>query len=315
GNVDLESQAEGKKEVEADDVMRSGPRPIVPYSSMFCLSPTNLLRRLCHYIVTMWYFEMVILVVIALSNIALAAEDPVRTDAPRKNALKYMDYIFTGVFTFEMVIKSAFCQKPCPQAMRCCLTSGGLGWRLGLGRGSKGKDINTTKSLRVLHVLRPLKTIKCLPKLKAVFDCVVNSLKNVLNILVVYVLFMFIIAVIAVQLFKGKFFYHTDESKGLERDCRVLKHSVDATYEEQGPSPGYHMALSIFYMVYLVVFPFFFVNIFVALIIINFQQQGDKVMSECSLEKNENYFRDAWNVFDFVTVLGSITDILVTEIA
>lgn len=42
GNVDLESQAEGKKEVEADDVLRSGPRPIVPYSSMFCLSPTNL---------------------------------------------------------------------------------------------------------------------------------------------------------------------------------------------------------------------------------------------------------------------------------
>nr|XP_012415954.1 PREDICTED: voltage-dependent N-type calcium channel subunit alpha-1B-like [Odobenus rosmarus divergens] len=28
-----------------------------------------------------------------------------------------------------------------------------------------------------------------------------------------------------------------------------------------------------------------------------------------------NYFRDAWNVFDFVTVLGSITDILVTEVA
>ncbi|OWK10040.1 CACNA1B [Cervus elaphus hippelaphus] len=207
---------------------------------------------------------------------------------------------------------------------------------------------------------------------------------------------------------------------------RVLKHSVDATYEEQGPSPGYRMELSIFYVVYFVVFPFFFVNIFVALIIITFQEQGDKVMSECSLEKNEvglpaapspgnslracidfaisakpltrympqnkqsfqyktwtfvvsppfeyfimamialntvvlmmkhlflgqfydapyeyelmlkclnivftsmfsmecvlkiiafgvlNYFRDAWNVFDFVTVLGSITDILVTEIA
>ncbi|MEQ2212707.1 hypothetical protein XENOCAPTIV_003673 [Xenoophorus captivus] len=27
-----------------------------------------------------------------------------------------------------------------------------------------------------------------------------------------------------------------------------------------------------------------------------------------------NYLKDAWNVFDFVTVLGSITDILVTEI-
>uniref|UniRef100_A0A8C4M1H9 Voltage-dependent N-type calcium channel subunit alpha n=1 Tax=Equus asinus asinus TaxID=83772 RepID=A0A8C4M1H9_EQUAS len=460
GNVDLESQAEGKKEVEADDVMRSGPRPIVPYSSMFCLSPTNLLRRFCHYIVTMRYFEMVILVVIALSSIALAAEDPVRTDSPRNNALKYMDYIFTGVFTFEMVMKmidlglllhpGAYF-RDLWNILDFIVVSGAL--VAFAFSGSKGKDINTIKSLRVLRVLRPLKTIKRLPKLKAVFDCVVNSLKNVLNILIVYMLFMFIFAVIAVQLFKGKFFYCTDESKELERDCRgqyldyekeeveaqprqwkkydfhydnvlwalltlftvstgegwpmVLKHSVDATYEEQGPSPGYRMELSIFYVVYFVVFPFFFVNIFVALIIITFQEQGDKVMSECSLEKNEracidfaisakpltrympqnkqsfqyktwtfvvsppfeyfimamialntvvlmmkfydapyeyelmlkclnivftsmfsmecvlkiiafgvlNYFRDAWNVFDFVTVLGSITDILVTEIA
>ncbi|KAF4016938.1 hypothetical protein G4228_007532 [Cervus hanglu yarkandensis] len=460
GNVDLESQAEGKKEVEADDVMRSGPRPIVPYSSMFCLSPTNLLRRFCHYIVTMRYFEMVILVVIALSSIALAAEDPVQTDSPRNNVLKYMDYIFTGVFTFEMVIKmidlglllhpGAYF-RDLWNILDFIVVSGAL--VAFAFSGSKGKDISTIKSLRVLRVLRPLKTIKRLPKLKAVFDCVVNSLKNVLNILIVYMLFMFIFAVIAVQLFKGKFFYCTDESKELERDCRgqyldyekeeveaqprqwkkydfhydnvlwalltlftvstgegwpmVLKHSVDATYEEQGPSPGYRMELSIFYVVYFVVFPFFFVNIFVALIIITFQEQGDKVMSECSLEKNEracidfaisakpltrympqnkqsfqyktwtfvvsppfeyfimamialntvvlmmkfydapyeyelmlkclnivftsmfsmecvlkiiafgvlNYFRDAWNVFDFVTVLGSITDILVTEIA
>ncbi|XP_006497698.1 voltage-dependent N-type calcium channel subunit alpha-1B isoform X13 [Mus musculus] len=464
GNMNLEGQAEGKKEAEADDVLRRGPRPIVPYSSMFCLSPTNLLRRFCHYIVTMRYFEMVILVVIALSSIALAAEDPVRTDSFRNNALKYMDYIFTGVFTFEMVIKmidlglllhpGAYF-RDLWNILDFIVVSGALvafAFSSFMG-GSKGKDINTIKSLRVLRVLRPLKTIKRLPKLKAVFDCVVNSLKNVLNILIVYMLFMFIFAVIAVQLFKGKFFYCTDESKELERDCRgqyldyekeeveaqprqwkkydfhydnvlwalltlftvstgegwpmVLKHSVDATYEEQGPSPGFRMELSIFYVVYFVVFPFFFVNIFVALIIITFQEQGDKVMSECSLEKNEracidfaisakpltrympqnkqsfqyktwtfvvsppfeyfimamialntvvlmmkfydapyeyelmlkclnivftsmfsmecilkiiafgvlNYFRDAWNVFDFVTVLGSITDILVTEIA
>lgn len=43
------------------------------------------LRRFCHYIVTMRYFEMSILVVIALSSIALAAEDPVQTDSPRNN--------------------------------------------------------------------------------------------------------------------------------------------------------------------------------------------------------------------------------------
>lgn len=42
-------------------------------------------RRLCHYIVTLRYFEMSILVVIAMSSIALAAEDPVWTNAPRNN--------------------------------------------------------------------------------------------------------------------------------------------------------------------------------------------------------------------------------------
>ncbi|XP_050782243.1 voltage-dependent N-type calcium channel subunit alpha-1B isoform X2 [Gopherus flavomarginatus] len=459
-NVEFESKMEEKKDMEIDDLTKNGPKPILPYSSMFILSPTNPIRRLFHYIVNMRYFEMVILIVIALSSIALAAEDPVQAESPRNDALKYLDYIFTGVFTFEMVIKmidlglllhpgSYF--RDLWNILDFIVVSGAL--VAFAFSGSKGKDINTIKSLRVLRVLRPLKTIKRLPKLKAVFDCVVNSLKNVLNILIVYMLFMFIFAVIAVQLFKGKFFYCTDESKELEKDCRgqyldyekseveaqprqwkkyefhydnvlwalltlftvstgegwptVLKHSVDATYEEQGPSPGYRMEMSIFYVVYFVVFPFFFVNIFVALIIITFQEQGDKVMSECSLEKNEracidfaisarpltrympqnkqsfqykmwkfvvsppfeyfimvmialntivlmmkfygapeayeemlkclnivftsmfsmecvlkiiafgvlNYFRDAWNVFDFVTVLGSITDILVTEIA
>lgn len=68
---------------------------------------------------------------------------------------------------------------------------------------------------------------------------------------------------------------------------RVLQHSVDVTEENRGPSHGNRMEMSIFYVIYFVVFPFFFVNIFVALIIITFQEQGDKMMEECSLEKNE----------------------------
>lgn len=69
--------------------------------------------------------------------------------------------------------------------------------------------------------------------------------------------------------------------------CRVLQHSVDVTEEDRGPSRSNRMEMSIFYVVYFVVFPFFFVNIFVALIIITFQEQGDKMMEECRLEKNE----------------------------
>lgn len=86
-------------------------------------------------------------------------------------------------------------------------------------------------------MLRPLKTIKRVPKLKAVFDCVVNSLKNVFNILIVYMLFHFIFAVVAVQLFNGKFFYCTDDSKHTQDDCqyanssfRVFPLSIDSIH-------------------------------------------------------------------------------------
>uniref|UniRef100_A0ACB8EZD1 Voltage-dependent N-type calcium channel subunit alpha-1B n=1 Tax=Sphaerodactylus townsendi TaxID=933632 RepID=A0ACB8EZD1_9SAUR len=104
-NVEFETKTEEKKDMDADDLTKNGPKPILPYSSLFILSPTNPIRRLCHYIVNLRYFEMVILIVIALSSIALAAEDPVQAESPRNEALKYLDYIFTGVFTFEMVIK------------------------------------------------------------------------------------------------------------------------------------------------------------------------------------------------------------------
>lgn len=85
---------------------------------------------------------------------------------------------------------------------------------------SAGENLGVIKSLRVLRVLRPLKTIKRVPKLKAVFDCVINSLKNVFNILIVYLLFHFIFAVIAVQLFNGKFFYCNDESMEDGETCQ-----------------------------------------------------------------------------------------------
>lgn len=62
---------------------------------------------------------------------------------------------------------------------------------------------------------------------QAVFDCVVNSLKNVFNIMIVYMLFQFIFAVIAVQLFKGRFFYCSDDSKNTEDECRYVRITID----------------------------------------------------------------------------------------
>lgn len=45
--------------------------------------------------------------------------------------------------------------------------------------------------------------------------------------------------------------------------------------------------MSIFYIVYFIVFPFFFVNIFVALIIITFQEQGEAELQSGEIDKNQ----------------------------
>jgi hypothetical protein len=45
--------------------------------------------------------------------------------------------------------------------------------------------------------------------------------------------------------------------------------------------------MSFFYVVYFVVFPFFFVNVFVALIIITFVEQGEKELAAAEVNKNQ----------------------------
>ncbi|KAL7018839.1 hypothetical protein ACKWTF_010927 [Chironomus riparius] len=450
-----------------DEEIPEGPRPMLPYSSMFILSPTNPIRRGAHWVVNLRYFDFFIMIVICLSSIALACEDPVDEESEKNKILNYFDYGFTCVFTLELLFKVVdlgiilhpgsylreFWNIMDAVVVICAAVS--FGFDMAGDAGSEvTSNLSTIKSLRVLRVLRPLKTIKRVPKLKAVFDCVVNSLKNVINILIVYILFQFIFAVIAVQLFNGKFFWCTDSSKHTEEECQgsyfvfdndemlpreekriwdnqnfhydnvatamltlfavqtgegwpqILQHSMAATYENRGPIQNFRIEMSIFYIVYFVVFPFFFVNIFVALIIITFQEQGEAELQDGEIDKNQkscidftigarplerympkdrnsfkykvwrivvstpfeyfimmlivfntlllmmkyhqqsknyekslkylnmgftgmfsvetilkiigfgvkNFFKDPWNVFDFITVIGSIIDALVLEL-
>ena len=62
---------------------------------------------------------------------------------------------------------------------------------------------------------------------------------------------------------------------------------MSATFEDQSPIPLFRVEMSIFYIVYFIVFPFFFVNIFVALIIITFQEQGEAELEEAEIDKNQ----------------------------
>ncbi|KAF6770251.1 hypothetical protein AHF37_10934 [Paragonimus kellicotti] len=62
---------------------------------------------------------------------------------------------------------------------------------------------------------------------------------------------------------------------------------MDATEMNYGPKEDYRQQMAIFYIIFFIVFPFFFVNIFVALIIITFQEQGENELVDHELDKNQ----------------------------
>ena len=45
------------------------------------------------------------MIIIILSSITLAAEDPVQETSQRNHVLTYFDYVFTGIFALEMFLK------------------------------------------------------------------------------------------------------------------------------------------------------------------------------------------------------------------
>ena len=61
---------------------------------------------------------------------------------------------------------------------------------------------------------------------------------------------------------------------------------MSSTYEDEGPLPWFRTEMAIYYIVYFVVFPFFFVNIFVALVIVTFNELGEAELTD-NIDKNQ----------------------------
>ncbi|XP_067382522.1 voltage-dependent L-type calcium channel subunit alpha-1D isoform X2 [Channa argus] len=208
----------------------SGPKekivPIPDGSSFFILGKKNCLRVACHNLIHHPYFTNFILIFIILSSISLAAEDPIKSHSFRNIVLGYADYVFTSVFTVEIVLKmtvygaflhtGSFCRNAFNLldllVVSVSLTSFFL----------HSSAISVVKILRVLRVLRPLRAINRAKGLKNVVQCVFVAIRTIGNILIVTTLLQFMFACIGVQLFKGRFYSCTDEAKHTPEECKGM---------------------------------------------------------------------------------------------
>uniref|UniRef100_G3PEK3 Voltage-dependent L-type calcium channel subunit alpha n=1 Tax=Gasterosteus aculeatus aculeatus TaxID=481459 RepID=G3PEK3_GASAC len=206
----------------------SGPKekivPIPDGSSFFILGKKNCLRVACHNLIHHPYFTNFILVFIILSSISLAAEDPIKSHSFRNIVLGYADYVFTSVFTVEIVLKmtvygaflhsGSFCRNAFNLLDLVVVGVSLMSFFL------HSSAISVVKILRVLRVLRPLRAINRAKGLKNVVQCVFVAIRTIGNILIVTTLLQFMFACIGVQLFKGRFYSCTDEAKHDPVECR-----------------------------------------------------------------------------------------------
>ncbi|XP_037702191.1 voltage-dependent L-type calcium channel subunit alpha-1C isoform X2 [Choloepus didactylus] len=226
------------EEEEEEPEMPVGPRPrplselhlkekAVPMpeaSAFFIFSSTNRFRLQCHRIVNDTIFTNLILFFILLSSISLAAEDPVQHTSFRNHILGNADYVFTSIFTLEIILKmtaygaflhkGSFCRNYF-NILDLLVVSVSL-----ISFGIQSSAINVVKILRVLRVLRPLRAINRAKGLKHVVQCVFVAIRTIGNIVIVTTLLQFMFACIGVQLFKGKLYTCSDSSKQTEAECK-----------------------------------------------------------------------------------------------
>nr|XP_032828240.1 voltage-dependent L-type calcium channel subunit alpha-1D-like [Petromyzon marinus] len=307
-------------------------------SSFFVFGSANPVRVFCFRVVNRLTFANFILAVIILSSLALGAEDPIQPHSLRNQILGYADYLFTGIFTLEILMKltaygaflhkGSFCRS-CFNLLDLLVVGVSL-----LSFGMQSSTISVVKVLRVLRVLRPLRAINRAKGLKHVVQCVFVALRTIGNILLVTTLLQFIFACVGVQLFKGKLFSCTDQSKHTPSECRgyfvvvrehappvavrrewqnseynfddvlsgmltlftvstfegwpgLLYKAIDSRGEDLGPAHNHRLAVSIFFIVYIIIIAFFMMNIFVGFVIITFQAQGEQEFENCELDKNQ----------------------------
>uniref|UniRef100_A0A674C7H1 Voltage-dependent L-type calcium channel subunit alpha n=1 Tax=Salmo trutta TaxID=8032 RepID=A0A674C7H1_SALTR len=308
----------------ADLQLKEEVVPIPEASSFYIFSPENKFRKLCHRIINATTFTNTILLFILLSSISLAAEDPIDPMSFRNQVLASADVVFTSVFTVEVVLKmtvygaimhpGSFCRNSFNILDLIVVTVSLLSMLM------ESSAISVVKILRVLRVLRPLRAINRAEGLKHVVQCVFVAIKTIGNIVLVTMLLDFMFACIGVQLFKVSSRYdivlegaihpmtiHKREWINSELNFdnilegmlalftvstfegwpKLLYKAIDSNMEDVGPIFNNRVAISIFFIIYLILIAFFMMNIFVGFVIVTFQEQGEQEYKNCELDKNQ----------------------------
>uniref|UniRef100_A0A9J8BR05 Sodium channel protein n=1 Tax=Cyprinus carpio carpio TaxID=630221 RepID=A0A9J8BR05_CYPCA len=269
------------------------------------------LRKTCYQIVEHSWFETFIIFMILLSSGALAFEDIyIEQRKVVKVVLEYADKIFTYIFILEMTLKwiaygfrKYFTNYWCwldfliVDVSLVSLVANTLGY----------SDFAAIKSLRTLRALRPLRALSRFEGMRVVVNALIGAIPSIMNVLLVCLIFWLIFSIMGVNLFAGKFgrcvnrtgfIYNSsfinNKSECLEMNStqyywtkvKVNFDNVGAGYlallqvVEEQPIKENSLYMYLYFVIFIIFGSFFTLNLFIGVIIDNFNQQKRKIRGQ-----------------------------------
>ncbi|XP_042587793.1 sodium channel protein type 2 subunit alpha-like isoform X2 [Cyprinus carpio] len=165
--------------------------------ALYIFSPFNLLRRISVKILVHSLFSMFIMFTI-LANCAFM----VYSQPP--DWAKNVEYAFTGIYTFEALIKiiaRGFCVG------QFTFLRDPWNWLdfmvIVMAYVTEFVDLGSVSALRAFRVLRALKTISVIPGLKTIVGALIQSVKKLSDVMILTLFCLSVFALVGLQLFMG----------------------------------------------------------------------------------------------------------------
>ncbi|XP_070583159.1 sodium channel protein type 5 subunit alpha-like [Erythrolamprus reginae] len=172
--------------------------------ALYILSPFHRIRRMTIKVLVHSLFTWFIMLTILTNCVFMALSDSSQTNSNETSSSKYVEYTFTGIYTFECLIKilaRGFClneftflRDPWNWLDFSVIVMAYIGEFIELGNVSV---------LRMFRVLRALKTISIVPGLKVIVGALIQSVKKLTDVMILTVFCLSVFALIGLQLFKG----------------------------------------------------------------------------------------------------------------
>ncbi|XP_071977928.1 sodium channel protein type 2 subunit alpha isoform X5 [Engystomops pustulosus] len=192
-------------------------------SALYILTPFNPLRKIAIKVLVHSLFSMLIMCTILTNCVFMTMSNP-------PEWTKNVEYTFTGIYTFESLIKilaRGFCLE------KFTFLRDPWNWLdfsvIVMAYVTEFVDLGNVSALRTFRVLRALKTISVIPGLKTIVGALIQSVKKLSDVMILTVFCLSVFALIGLQLFMGHL-----RNKCLLWPPLYNNHRINMTYNING---------------------------------------------------------------------------------